>query len=193
MKRYFLVAVPAAVIFIVFMMGHSLIAQNNKAKSRDKELKEYEATLELVKNINQNSDFGGLELLNFSDKTEENQQSQGASDIAPEYEEAAEGGVRGYYFNYPKDGNDGRLTQISITIAPYHIYSITTGQNISEIIPVLEKKGFTLFDKNTIYEGRDIISYRQHHVSIILDVNKDTRVIRTITVSIYDKEDTRVY
>lgn len=193
MKQYILVIIIAAVVLIVGLAGRSLISENNKVKSREKELKEYKATLELVKDINQNSDFCGLELLKFSDKSGKNQLSEGAYDIAPEGESAADGGVIGYYFTYPKDSNDSRLTQIRVTVAPYHVYGITPEQNINDITPVLKEKGFSEIENESLYEDTYAIIYRKHHVSIILEAYKDTGTIRAITVSVYDKKDTMVY
>lgn len=192
-KPYILVIVFAVAILIICLVGRSLIAENNRVKNRERELREYTATLELVKDINQNSDFCGLELLKFSNKTGQSQQSGGSYDICPEGESAAEGGVAGYYFNYPKDSNDSRLTQISITVEPYHVYGIAVGQNINNIASVLEEKGFARSGNESLYEDTDMITYRQHHVSIIFDVYRETGMISTITVSVYDKVETGVY
>jgi hypothetical protein len=188
MKQFVLVFVLAVVVLVVCLAGRSIIIEKNKTQSRERELKEYEATLELVKDINQNSDFCGAELLKFSERIGQNQHSEGDNDISPETEITAAGkGVRGYYFNYPIDSNDYRLTQISITVAPYHVYGITVEKNINDVTPVLEEKGFTKFKNESLYDDIDMITYRQHHVSIFLDVFKDTGIIRTITVSVYDK------
>ena len=132
-----------------------------------------------MEDINRNSDFGGLVLLKFSDETEENQQSQGKSDINPKGEVAAEGGVEGLYFNYPQDSKDYRLTQIIIKRVPYHVYGITIGQNISDVTDILEEKGFSEYDKRYLYNDIDLI--------------KDTGIIKTITVSAFDIEDPTVY
>lgn len=193
MKPYIIVAVFAVVIIVLCLVGRSFIAENNKAKSKEKTLMEYEATLELVEDINQNSDFAGLMLLTFSDETEENQQSQGVSDINPRGVVAAEGAVRGYYFDYPKGSSNSRLTQISIKLIPYHVYGIAVGQNISDVTDILEEKGFSEYDKRYLYNDIDLINYRQHQVSIFFDVYKDTGIIKTITVSAFDIEDPTVY
>jgi hypothetical protein len=99
--------------------------------------------LELVKDINQNSDFGGLELLKYSDKTEDNQLSQGASDILPDFAEDAKEGVEGIFFPYPYGSTDYRLAKISIEEKPCHVYGITIGQSLKDVTPILLAKGFT--------------------------------------------------
>lgn len=192
MKPSLLKVVLPAVILIACLAGGSLIAENNRLKHKEKDLKEYKATLELVKDINQNSNFGGIELLKFSDKTKEKQQSQGASDILPDFAEEAKDGVEGIYFNYPYASNDYRLAKISMTAMPYHVYGIAAGQNLNDVTPLLEEKGFTEYEKSSDNDA-DFVLYRQHHVSISLKVSKDTRVISTIIVSVYDKLDDAVY
>ncbi|BCJ94182.1 hypothetical protein acsn021_17510 [Anaerocolumna cellulosilytica] len=186
-KPYFLIALFTAVIIVTCLLGYRFIADSNKTKSE----KEYQATLELVTDINQNSDFGGLELLKLSNN-KENQPSQGTSDILPKFAEDAKDGVEGIYFNYPYDSNDYRLSKISITQVPYHIYGITEGQNLNEAALLLEDKGFTL--QETISDNDvDFVLYRQHHVSISLKVGNGNRTISTIIVSVYDKLDDAVY
>lgn len=192
MKPYILIVVLAAVVLIACLAGRILIEENYKSKSSEKDLIDYKATLELVKDINQNSDFGGLELLKFSGKNEENQQFQGAFDILPEFAEEAKDGVEGIYFNYPKDSNDSRLAKISISVMPYHIYDITVGQYLNDVTPVLEEKGFTEYEKSSNGDV-DFVVYRQHHASIALKFGKDTRAISIIIVSVYDKLDNSVY
>lgn len=192
MKPHFLKVVITAVVLVACLAGGSLIAENNKSKHKEKELKEYKATLELVKDINQNSDFGGLELLKFSNKIKEKQQSQGTSDILPDFAEEAKDGVEGIYFNYPYDSNDYRLAKISMTAMPYHVFGIAVGQNLNDVTPLLEEKGFTENQKSSDNDA-DFVLYRQHHVSISFKVSKDTRVISTIIVSVYDKLDDAVY
>lgn len=192
MKSYLVKIALAAVFLILCLTGGSLLSENNKTKSKENELKEYNATLELVKDINRNSDFGGLELLNFSDKTVENQQAQEASDILPDFAEEAKDGVEGIYFHYPQDSNDYRLAKISITVLPYHVYGITVGQKLTDGTSILEEKGFTEQEKLSDNDV-DFILYRQHHASISIKVDKDTRIIRTIIVSVYDKLDDTVY
>lgn len=192
MKPYIFIVILAVVVIIACLVGTNIIAENNKAKNGEKELKEYNETLELVKDINQNSDFGGLELLDFSSKTGENQQSEGASDILPDFAEEAEDGVEGIYFNYPYDSNDYRLSKISLTAIPYHVYGITIGQILNDVTPLLKEKGFTEQEKSSEADA-DFFLYRQHHVSISLKISKDTGTISTIIVSVYDKLDKRVY
>ncbi len=192
MKSYLVKIALAAVFLIVCLTGGSLLSEINKTKSEENKLKEYKATLELVKDMNQNSDFGGLELLKFSDKTVENQQTQEASDILPDFAEEAKDGVEGIYFNYPKDSNDYRLAKISITVIPYHVYGITVGQKLKDVTWILEEKGFTEQEKLSDNDV-DFILYRQHHASISIKVDKDTGIIRTIIVSVYDKLDDTVY
>ena len=191
-KKYILVTLFTAVILIVCLVIGIPIIKNNKAKIIEKDLKEYEATLELVKDINHNSDFGGLELLKFSDESGENQQFHGGYDFSSKMEKIAEGGVEGIYFNYPKDSSDYRLANISIAVIPYHVYSVAVGQNLRDAIFVLKEKGFTEYEINRDKDA-DFIFYRQLHVSINLKVSKDTEIIQTITVSVYDKEDTMIY
>ncbi|WOO35883.1 hypothetical protein R2R35_19095 [Anaerocolumna sp. AGMB13020] len=190
MKPFFIV-ILAVVVIIACLVGTNMIAENNKTKNREKELKEYNETLELVKDINQNSDFGGLELLAFPSKTGK-EQSEGASDILPDFAEAAKDGVEGIYFSYPYDSNDYRLAKISLTAIPYHVYGITIGQTLNDVTPLLEEKGFT-DPEQTSETDADFFLYRQHHVSISLKISKDTGTIRTIIVSVYDKLDNKVY
>ncbi len=192
MKSYLVKIALAAVFLIVCLTGGSLLSENNKTKSEENKLKEYKATLELVKDMNQNSDFGGLELLKFSDKTVENQQTQEATDILPDFAEEEKDGVEGIYFNYPKDSDDYRLAKISITVIPYHVYGITVGQKLKDATWILEEKGFTEQEKLSDNDV-DFILYRQHHASISIKVDKDTGIIRTIIVSVYDKLDDTVY
>lgn len=49
-------------------------------------------------------------------------------------------------------------------------------------------KGFTEYEINSD-DDVDFILYRQHHVSINFKVSKDTNLISSITISVYDKED----
>jgi hypothetical protein len=192
MKPYIFIVILTVIVIIACLVGTNIIAENNKAKNGEKELKEYNKTLELVKDINQNSDFGGLELLDFSSKTGKDQQSEGASDILPDFAEEAKDGVEGIYFNYPYDSNDYRLAKISLTTIPYHVYGITIGQTLNDVTPLLKEKGFTEQEKSSEADA-DFFLYRQRHVSISLKISKDTGTISTIIVSVYDKLDNRVY
>lgn len=192
MKPHLLRAVIIAAVVIAGLTGGILITENNKAKLKDKEIKEYNTTLELVKDINQNSDFGGLELLKYSDKTAEDQPSQGASDILPEFAEGTKEGVEGIFFPYPYGSLENRLAKISIEEKPYHVYGITVGQTLKDVTPILLEKGFTRQEEVSDKETSSIL-YRQHHVSISLKVSKESESISTILVSVYDKVDNTVY
>ena len=161
-------------------------------KIKEKENKKYEETLELVKDINQNSDFAGLELLEFSYHAKEDQQSQGTSDILPYFSEEVKDGIEGIYFMYPYDSKDYRLANIGITQIPYHIFGITVGHNFNEATKVIEKKGFTKYEANSD-DDVDFILYRNYHVTVNFKVSKDTGAISAITISVYDKEDDGIY
>ena len=176
------VVLMAMVAVLILLAGCN---PSNKQENEEDNVDTYNATLELVQEINHNSDFYGLELLVFSELTKEQ-----VTRYNPEYPEPAMvhgAKIDGYYFPYPTNSEDRRLTQIFIKEQPYHVYGITVGQHINEATPVLEEKGYEQIQNISLYEDTDRITYRQHHVSIFLYVYKDTELIKELAVSVYDE------
>lgn len=193
MKQSILITILTAVILIVCIIGCIFAMENNKMKKRKKDYKEYEETLALVEVVNQKSDFGGLKLLEYSDKTVGKSQPYKTSDILPNFSEEAPDGIDGIYFSYPYNSNDYRLANICISKPPYHLYGITVGQRFNDAKTVIEDKGFTQHEIN-FDDDVDFILYKQNHVSVNFMVSKDdNRIISSITISVYDKEDDSIY
>jgi hypothetical protein len=172
-----------AILFVLCLSGCNL---TNQKESEEERLAMYNRTLDLVDDINQNSDFAGLRLLEASELTVEEAKRYGPDH--PEMELVIETSkVYGYYFPYPNDSEKRYLSQIIIEAKPYHVYGITVEQSLEEARTILINKGFDEVVRESSYGNNDSIGFRQNDVNVIVAVNRDNDIITTITTAVaYD-------
>jgi hypothetical protein len=171
-----------AILFVLCLSGCNL---TNQKESEEERLAMYNRTLDLVDDINQNSDFAGLTLLEPSELTVEEAKRYGPDH--PEMGLVIETSkVYGYYFPYPNDSEKRYLSQIIIGAEPYHVYEITVGQSLDEVRYVLIDRGFVEIGQRIRYNNDEVIRFNQDDVYILISVNaiEDNDIIKMITVSV---------
>ena len=149
----------------------------------------YELTMEEAKKINANSNLG-LEFLAYSDITAEQAKQYGNDH--PETIEIEDGKVKGYYFNYPFDSEDRRLTQIAITDEGYDFYGMAVGDDILSVDDKMEAAGYQLIDNLFADKNTSAATYLNNHICVIFETKKDSTDIISILVTLYDQDEPEV-
>jgi hypothetical protein len=168
----------AVILVTLFLTGCEITSLK---ESEEEYLAIYNRTIEIVDDINENSDFAGLKLLAVS-----NGEDRGYG--YGQYEEVRvteTEDVYGYYDHYPADSAERYLFQIIIESTPYHIYGITVGQDIDKAREVLTDKGFIELERDILYNDDELIVFGQDDAHVSISVSKDNDVITDITVTIW--------
>ena len=143
-------------------------------------MKTINKTLEEAKEINANSDFGGMEYLQLSNLTKE-QISEYNYD-QPEGEGTDDFYVEGLYYPYPDRNGEMRLTQIYISGGNYHIFDIKFGDNVDEVAEILEKRGYKETESHQMYEGTNTKKFNKYDIIIQLYTEPESYRICRICV-----------
>lgn len=147
----------------------------------DKEI--YTKTIAEAAAINRESNLGVV-FLAQSDLSESEAKNYGPDH--PELTFSEDGDVTGYFFNYPWDSNERRLTQILIESEDYDFYGIKVGDDISDVKPIVEELGYTLKDNLHVYANTLTETYTKYHVYLAFITGQDDPKILSILVSIED-------
>jgi hypothetical protein len=183
------VFVSMLIIIVIILLAGCKIKQSVLSEESEKTRMDfYNKSLELVDDINENSDFGSLELLAYSDyATNLSAKIEGDNILS---EPSAPEGIDGYYACYPTDSVNGRITFIDWKSDKYHIYDIKVGQLIDDAKATIEAKGFveivSNYDivpemDNDIFE----IGFVSYDVGINFEVIKGSGIIKRINVSVF--------
>lgn len=135
-------------------------------------------TLEEAKEINANSDFGGLEYLQLYTLT--NKESFQYHDHTPEMISTNDWYINGYYAYYPHENGEERLTELIIKDGNYHIFGIKLGSNIEDAIKTLEQRGYEKAEYTGPKECRR--EFKKNDIIITFDTGVDSVTIKLMFI-----------
>ncbi|WP_455716263.1 hypothetical protein [Anaerosporobacter sp.] len=167
-------------VFVLFSILSLLVCSNGCARrsSKNNENKSddlYEATLEEIEQINNNSNFFGYKLLDDAPKN-------AVSGLPQTLRKDASDDI--YYID-SYHGSTKIVTMI-LKSSDANLLGISPGDSKQDIEEKLDESNFTQ-DKSTI-ESR--IRYEAYHINLIFDITKDG-FIETISISIADPTEVR--
>jgi hypothetical protein len=139
----------------------------------------YDLTLKEAENINQKCNLG-LEYMSFSRLSEERAKQYTIDD--PEMAITDDDKVKGYYFNYPENSADRRLTQIYIKGSSYDFYGIQVGDDISKVKTIMAELGYKQ-KKNIYYPNTATERYVKYHICIEFKTDEKSTEIICISVT----------
>jgi hypothetical protein len=169
--------------FFILIFLVNCICKNTK---KENEEKMYELTFEIAEHLNKNSKlpFTLLEMLNLPEEE--------TKKYGPDYPyivENDDNDVRAYYFNYPFNSNNLRLTQIEIKSSNYNIYGVKIGDDISSVEKIMKNNNFKIDNIPYYYEETNTKNYSKYHLEIYFITKEDSGKISEILVTISDPEE----
>ena len=170
---------------IVFLVIANLTAcGNSSVGTPDPEKEPAPDAFELADIINENSNIE-LKLLSKAGDSEGNEFSSGGLEDMVTVN-SYNGEVKAYAFPYPDDSDTVYWTQIYVENETNDLLGIHIGDDISDIIPIMEKYGYA-FNESTdrVYSSKDadhIEIYRQGDVYFSFYMKGDTLVYMLVSV-----------
>lgn len=172
------VIIPALLSVLLFYFTGCM---GKTMSNEEDQIEVYQQTIEEAQIVVDNSNLG-LEFYSFSPVSEEDAASLYGDDH-PESITTKDGYAKGYYFNYPWDSSDRRLTQILISGGDYDIFGIRLDEDISKVKPLLESLGYEQIENEYPYDDATAETYRKYHLYIRFITENDSTSIRQILVS----------
>lgn len=142
-------------------------------------------TMQEAHEINRGSRLG-IEFLSLSTLSEQEARAYGPDH--PETEATDDGGVTGYYFNYPYNSTERRLTQVRLRSNEYHFYGIKVDNNVSVVEDVMKEKNYSKIENIYTYKDTNTRTYAKHHIIITFETGKESNNIISILISAYDPD-----